>query len=83
LIKASVQILVVQFQEQLLAEASKLIAENDMDRLRQLYGLVNKTIDGVAPLLDCLSKYIKSEGLDTMRNNAETIFKVSFAKKSI
>jgi hypothetical protein len=73
LIKASVQILVVQFQEQLLAEAPKLIAGNDMDRLRQLYGLVNKTSDGIAPLLECLSKYIKSEGLDTMRNNAENI----------
>jgi hypothetical protein len=46
--------------------------------LRMLYGLVNKTIDGIPPLLGCLNKYIKTEGLDTMRNNAENVVNVSF-----
>jgi cullin-5 len=72
-IEASVKILVIQFQEQLLAEAAKLIAENETDRLRMLYGLLNKTADGIQPLLDYLCAHIKSEGLQTMRENAETL----------
>lgn len=41
--------------------------------LRMLYVLLNKTVDGIPPLLELLGSYIKTEGLNTMRNNAETI----------
>lgn len=41
-----------------------------------LYSLVNKTETGISPLLDRLHRYIKTEGLDTMKNNAENIVNV-------
>jgi hypothetical protein len=77
LIEASVQILVVQFQDQLLNEASSLINQNETKRLRMLYSLVNKTANGIPPLLERLHQYIKNEGLDTMTQNAENIVNVS------
>lgn len=76
LVHSSVKVLVVQFQDQLLAESPGLIKQNEVKRLRMLYGLVNKTENGVKPLLDCLSKHIKAEGLASMVANAENIVNV-------
>lgn len=42
-----------------------------------LFGLVNKTDNGVKPLLDSLAKHIKAEGLSSMVANAENIVNVS------
>ncbi|CAD5226339.1 unnamed protein product [Bursaphelenchus okinawaensis] len=71
--EATVKILVVDYLEALLAEGSALIQQNDVERLRMLYGLVTKPENGVKPLLNTLAEHIKSEGLKTMKENAQTI----------
>ncbi|KAI6213785.1 hypothetical protein M3Y94_00192600 [Aphelenchoides besseyi] len=73
LVKEIVNVLVVEHKDQLLAEASNLIANQESKRLQMLFHLMDRTVDGVPPLLNHLSKHIKTEGLTTMQNNAETI----------
>ncbi|KAI6227461.1 Cullin-5 [Aphelenchoides fujianensis] len=73
LVRAVVTVLVNEYQEQLLAEAPALIANGDSERLKVLFHLMNKTTDGIPPLLNGLARHIKTEGLETMRNNAATI----------
>ncbi|KAI6186837.1 Cullin-5 [Aphelenchoides besseyi] len=73
LVKEIVNVLVVEYKDQLLAEASNLIANQECTRLQMLFHLMDRTVDGVPPLLNNLSKHIKTEGLTTIQNNAETI----------
>ncbi|VDN29305.1 unnamed protein product [Gongylonema pulchrum] len=68
-----VAILVVQFQEQILSECPALISERQTEKLRMLYRLINKTPDGIDPILKYLDEFIKAEGLNDMLANAETI----------
>lgn len=95
-IAATVNVLVVQFQDQLLNEAAGLISRNSnasrcsfvvsnhtkLPDLRMLYTLLNKTTDGISPLIDQLGNYITTEGLDTMRKNAENIVNVNLKHRT-
>ncbi|KAI1719457.1 cullin family domain-containing protein [Ditylenchus destructor] len=73
LIEKCVDVLVIEYQDQFLAEAPALIKANETERLKMMYRLINRTPNGITTLLNILAKYIKAEGLDAMKANAEAI----------
>ncbi|KAI1720683.1 cullin family domain-containing protein [Ditylenchus destructor] len=73
LIEKCVDVLVIEYQDQFLAEAPALIKASETDRLKMMYRLINRTPNGITTLLNILAKYIKAEGLDAMKANAEAI----------
>uniref|UniRef100_A0AC34QHY8 Cullin family profile domain-containing protein n=1 Tax=Panagrolaimus sp. JU765 TaxID=591449 RepID=A0AC34QHY8_9BILA len=73
LIRQCVSILVSDYEEQMLAECTALIQKNDIERLQMIYRLVSKTTNGIKIMLDKLLNYIKQEGLEQMRENAEIV----------
>lgn len=68
-----VQVLIINYQDQLLAEASSLIKSGQIDRLKILYRLINRTNDGIPILLDALRTHICTEGLAAMHAHAAEI----------
>uniref|UniRef100_A0A0R3RZ92 Cullin-5 n=1 Tax=Elaeophora elaphi TaxID=1147741 RepID=A0A0R3RZ92_9BILA len=88
LVERCVKVLVVQFQEQILAECPTLISEGQIEstvfscirissicfpELRMLYRLINRTPDGIDTVLKFLDIFIRTEALNDMRANANTI----------
>ncbi|VDP15393.1 unnamed protein product [Onchocerca flexuosa] len=73
LVERCVKVLVVQFQEQILAECPTLINEGQIEKLRMLYRLINRTSDGIDNVLKFLDIFIRTEALNDMRANANTI----------
>ncbi|VDK84517.1 unnamed protein product [Litomosoides sigmodontis] len=77
LVERCVEVLVVQFQEQILAECPVLINEGQIEsllsELRILYRLINRTSDGIDSILKFLDIFIRTEALNDMRANANTI----------
>nr|CRZ24456.1 BMA-CUL-5 [Brugia malayi] len=73
LVERCVKVLVVQFQEQILAECPTLISERQIEKLRILYRLINRTSDGIDTVLKFLDIFIRTEALNDMRANANTI----------
>lgn len=73
LLENCVRVLVGEFEDQILAVCTGLIAANDVERLRMLYRLVKRTPSGIETILKCIDEHIRMEGLNDMRNNAETI----------
>ncbi|VDK66123.1 unnamed protein product [Onchocerca ochengi] len=73
LVERCVKVLVVQFQEQILAECPTLISEGQIEKLRMLYRLINRTSDGIDNVLKFLDTFIRTEALNDMRANANTI----------
>ncbi|KAK6108277.1 Cullin-5 [Brugia pahangi] len=73
LVERCVKVLVVQFQEQILAECPTLISERQIEKLRILYRLINRTSDGIDTVLKFLDVFIRTEALNDMRANANTI----------
>uniref|UniRef100_A0A915PYA2 Cullin-5 n=1 Tax=Setaria digitata TaxID=48799 RepID=A0A915PYA2_9BILA len=90
LVERCVKVLVVQFQEQILAECPALISEGQIEskvyvipkhrdyfcvkfQLRMLYRLINRTSDGIDSVLNFLDVFIKTEALNDMRTNVNTI----------
>ncbi|VDM96638.1 unnamed protein product [Thelazia callipaeda] len=73
LVERCVEVLVYQFQEQILAECPALISEGRTDKLRLLYRLINRTSNGIDNILKFLSAFIKAEALNDMRANSSTI----------
>uniref|UniRef100_A0A1I7UZZ3 Cullin-5 n=2 Tax=Caenorhabditis tropicalis TaxID=1561998 RepID=A0A1I7UZZ3_9PELO len=65
--------LVENFEDTILAECSKLIAQRDVERLQRLYRLIRRTRYGIETVLKCIDAHIRTEGLDDMRNNAENL----------
>ncbi|KAK0411375.1 hypothetical protein QR680_005625 [Steinernema hermaphroditum] len=81
LMRKLVDVLVVRFQEQLYAEFRTLIVNNHLDKMKQLFRLINQTDNGVNVLLDIIHEHIKSDGIKDMLENASTI--VSDAEKYV
>jgi len=73
LIEQCVSILLCDYEEQMLAECTTLIKNHDIERLQMIYRLVSKTDNGMKTMLKILLDYIKQEGLDQMKQNAETV----------
>uniref|UniRef100_F1KWA6 Cullin-5 n=1 Tax=Ascaris suum TaxID=6253 RepID=F1KWA6_ASCSU len=73
LLERCVSVLVVQFQEQLLAECLHLISNNHIEKLQMLYRLVKRTPTGIQSILEYLDQYIRTEALSDMMANASTI----------
>ncbi|CAB3396904.1 unnamed protein product [Caenorhabditis bovis] len=67
------RVLVEAFEDQILDECSKLIADRDVERLQRMYRLVRRTQNGIDAVLKCIDSHIRTEGLNDMRNNVETI----------
>ncbi|CAP29065.1 Protein CBR-CUL-5 [Caenorhabditis briggsae] len=65
--------LVENFEDIILAECAKLIAHRDVDRLQRLYRLIRRTRSGIETVLKCIDQHIRTEGLNDMRNNAESL----------
>jgi len=68
-----VQVLIINYQDQILAEAPGLIKSGQIDRLQILYRLINRTLDGIPTLLDDLRSHICEEGLAAMKAHAAEI----------
>ena len=68
-----VQVLIINFQDQLLAETTSLIKSGQIGRLQILYRLINRTCDGIPILLDALRSHICVEGLAAMHAHAAEI----------
>lgn len=73
-----VQVLVIEYQDQLLAVGPTLIKNNEVNRLKTLYRLINRTPDGIPNLLNVLHKHITAEGLAAMHEHAAEIVTVHF-----
>ncbi|KAH7699747.1 Cullin, partial [Aphelenchoides avenae] len=73
LVDKCVNVLVIEYQEQLLNEGPALIKNRETKRLKMLYRLINKTPDGIQTLLEALGSHIRTEGLHAMHANAEHI----------
>ncbi|CAI2354467.1 unnamed protein product [Caenorhabditis sp. 36 PRJEB53466] len=65
--------LVENFEDTILAECSKLIAQRDVERLQRLYRLIRRTRSGIETVLKCIDTHIRTEGLNDMRNNADSL----------
>ncbi|CAK5025094.1 unnamed protein product [Meloidogyne enterolobii] len=73
LMEKCVQVLIINYQDQILAEAPGLIKSGQIDRLQILYRLINRTLDGIPTLLDALRSHICEEGLAAMKAHAAEI----------
>lgn len=73
LIEKCVKVLVIEYEDQLLAESPPLIRNYEIPRLKMLYRLIDKTPNGIQSMLNNLFEHIKIEGLNAMRQNAEII----------
>ncbi|EUB63203.1 Cullin-5 [Echinococcus granulosus] len=78
LMQACVQVFVVNFKEEILAEFPKLLAEDEKDSLKVTYELIRCVKDAsgeMNPLLPLLEDFIWRAGSCELRDNAEVIFK--------
>lgn len=73
LLNSCVDVLVVQFQDQLLVECPSMISTNQVEKLRMLYRLLNRTPAGIASVLKYLGEFIRTEAMLDMKANASTI----------
>ncbi|XGW04972.1 hypothetical protein V3C99_015841 [Haemonchus contortus] len=73
LVESCVQVLVVEFEDQILAECPSLIAKNDVEKLRMLYRLIKWTPSGIEVVIKAVDNHIRGEGIDDMKENALTI----------
>ncbi|PAV67940.1 hypothetical protein WR25_01186 [Diploscapter pachys] len=73
LIENCVDVLVIAYQDVILAECSRLISENDVEKLKLMYRLIRRTHNGIDLVLKYIDEHIRSEGLRDMHENAETI----------
>ncbi|EFP11033.1 hypothetical protein GCK72_017604 [Caenorhabditis remanei] len=71
--EAAVIALVENFEDTILAECSRLIAERDVERLQRLYRLIRRTRTGIDTVLKCIDAHIRTEGLNDMKNNADSL----------
>ena len=73
LVDSCVLVLVSSFQESILNECATFIDRGDIAKLQMMFRLMNRTKSGIEPMLVCVSEYIRRQGLEDMRNNAEAI----------
>ncbi|CAD6195381.1 unnamed protein product [Caenorhabditis auriculariae] len=68
-----VMVLVEEYEESILGECSRLIQNRDVERLQRLYRLIRRTRKGIETVVKCIDEHIRTEGLNDMHANAETI----------
>uniref|UniRef100_A0A914X7H9 Cullin-5 n=1 Tax=Plectus sambesii TaxID=2011161 RepID=A0A914X7H9_9BILA len=73
LLNRCVSVLVVSFQEQVLAECPGLIKADEIDKLRMMFRLIDRSPSGIPTMLKYLDEHIRCEGLSDMVANAQTI----------
>uniref|UniRef100_A0A915JHE6 Cullin-5 n=1 Tax=Romanomermis culicivorax TaxID=13658 RepID=A0A915JHE6_ROMCU len=73
LMEKCVEILLCAFQDQILAECSILIRNLEIDRLRLMFRLMNRTPTGIDVMLKRLEDHIREQGLVDMLQNAGCI----------
>ena len=69
----SVQVVVAPFKDLMLAEAAKMIRDNETTKLALMFGLVDRIPGGIDPMLKDLETNIINQGLADMVFSAETI----------
>ncbi|CAF1662873.1 unnamed protein product, partial [Didymodactylos carnosus] len=72
LLERCVDALVTQFKEQITNECPKLIEDNDIERLRLVFILLDRIPD-ITSLTLALESFIVKRGLDIMIKNKDTI----------
>ncbi|VDN51553.1 unnamed protein product [Dracunculus medinensis] len=73
LLERLVQVIVEQFEDQILGECNSLLKSNHMDMLKKMYRLINRTSSGIPKILGCLDQYIRIEAFEEMKANVDTI----------
>ena len=69
----SVQVFVAPFKDLMLAEAAKMIRDNETTKLALMFDLVDRIPGGIDPILKDLETNIINQGLADMVFSAETI----------
>lgn len=73
LTECCVNVLVTAFKETILKECAAMIKNNETEKLRLMFSLMDRVPDGITPMLHALEAYIVSQGLADMMAAAETI----------
>ncbi|XP_048768750.1 cullin-5-like [Ostrea edulis] len=73
LTECCVNVLVTAFKETILKECASMIKNNETEKLRLMFSLMDRVPDGITPMLHDLEAYIVSQGLADMIAAAETI----------
>ncbi|XP_050706586.1 cullin-5-like isoform X2 [Eriocheir sinensis] len=68
-----VEVLVTTFRDTILAECPQMIKNNETDKLKLMFKLMNRVPDGIQPMLDAMEEHIVSAGLADMVAAADTI----------
>ncbi|XP_070567709.1 cullin-5-like [Ptychodera flava] len=68
-----VSVLVTEFKETILAECSSMIKVNETEKLRLMFSLMDRVLDGISPMLRDLEDHIIEAGLADMVAAAEII----------
>ncbi|KAI8791819.1 cullin-5 [Biomphalaria glabrata] len=73
LIDCCVGVLVTSFKDTILAECANMIKQNETEKLRLMFSLMDRVPEGIQPMLQDLESHIVSQGLADMMAAAETI----------
>jgi len=75
LVECCVRALVISFKDTILAECASMIKQNETEKLRLMFSLMNRVPDkdGIDPMRNDLKNHIVSQGLADMMAAAETI----------
>lgn len=73
LVETCVKVLVTDFKEAILQECPSMIKARETEKLRLMFSLMDRTIDGISPMLTDLENHIRDQGLADMIAAAETI----------
>ncbi|XP_076445369.1 cullin-5-like isoform X2 [Babylonia areolata] len=73
LTETCVRVLVTDFKEAILLECPPMIKNKETEKLRLMFSLMDRTADGITPMLSDLEAHIKDQGLADMIAAAETI----------
>jgi hypothetical protein len=82
LIRRCVDVFVTEFREQITNECPNLIENNDIERLRLVFVLLDHTGD-ISSLTQSLESYIVKQGLDNMIKNKDTIKQVCYFQDNV
>ncbi|KAK7107916.1 cullin-5-like [Littorina saxatilis] len=73
LTETCVRVLVTDFKEAILHECAPMIKNKETEKLRLMFSLMDRTVDGISPMLADLEAHIVHQGLADMIAAAETI----------
>lgn len=73
-----VDVLVFAFKDTILAECRQMIRENETEKLRLMFSLMDRITGGVTTMLSALEDHIISAGLADMLAAADSITQVNY-----